>query len=45
MEKFEVDKIEIKKIENSMQDIAIYDKSNNDWYEELKKFEKSIISI
>ena len=45
MEKFEVDKIEIKKIENSMQYIAIYDKSNNDWYEELKKFEKSTLKI
>ena len=45
MEKFEVDKIEIKKIENSMQYIAIYDKSNNDWYEELKKFEKNTLKI
>ena len=33
MKKFEVDRTEIKKIENGMRYIAIYDKSNNDWYE------------
>ena len=45
MKKFEVDRTEIKKIENGMRYIAIYDKSNNDWYEELKKFEKSTLKI
>ena len=45
MKKFEVDRTEIKKIENGMRYIAIYDKSNNDWYEELKKFEKNTLKI
>ena len=45
MKKFEVDRTEIKKIENDMRYIAIYDKSNNDWYEELKKFEKNTLKI
>ena len=43
--KFEVAKTEIKKLENGMEYIAIYDKDNKDWYEELKKFQKDTLKI
>ena len=43
--KFEVAKTEIKKLENGMEYIAIYDKDNKDWYEELKKFNKDTLKV
>lgn len=43
--KFEVTKTEIKKLENGMEYIAIYDKDNKDWYEELKKFQKDTLKV
>ena len=43
--KFIVDKTEIKKLENGMEYIAIYDKDNKDWYEELKKFQKDKLKV
>ena len=43
--KFIVDKTEIKKLENGMEYIAIYDKDNKDWYEELKKFQKDTLKV
>ena len=43
--KFEVAKTEIKKLENGMEYIAIYDKDNKDWYEELKKFQKDKLKV
>ena len=43
--KFEVAKTEIKKLENGMEYIAIYDKDNKDWYEELKKFQKDTLKV
>lgn len=43
--KFEVAKTEIKKLENGMEYIAIYDKDNKDWYEELKKFQKDTLKM
>ena len=43
--KFEVTKTEIKKLENGMEYIAIYDKDNKDWYEELKKFQKDKLKV
>lgn len=43
--KFEVTKTEIKKLENGMEYIAIYDKDNKDWYEELKKFNKDTLKV
>lgn len=42
--KFEVTKTEIKKLENGMEYIAIYDK-NKDWYEELKKFKSDTLKV
>lgn len=43
--KFEVTKTEIKKLENGMEYIAIYDKDNRDWYEELKKFKSDTLKV
>ena len=43
--KFEVTKTEIKKLENGMEYIAIYDKDSKDWYEELKKFQKDKLKV
>ena len=43
--KFEVAKTEIKKLENGMEYVAIYDKDNKDWYEELKKFQKDTLKV
>lgn len=43
--KFEVAKTEIKKLENGMEYIAIYDKDNKDWYEELKKFKSDTLKV
>ena len=43
--KFEVTKTEIKKLENGMEYIAIYDKDNKDWYGELKKFQKDTLKV
>lgn len=43
--KFEVTKTEIKKLENGMEYIAIYDKDNKDWYEELEKFQKDTLKV
>ena len=43
--KFEVAKTEIKKLENGIEYIAIYDKDNKDWYEELKKFQKDTLKV
>ena len=43
--KFEVIKTEIKKLENGMEYIAIYDKDNKDWYEELKKFKSDTLKV
>lgn len=43
--KFEVDRTEIKQLEDGMKYIAIYDKANKDWYEELKKFDKDTLKV
>lgn len=43
--KFEVAKTEIKKLENGIEYIAIYDKDSKDWYEELKKFRKDTLKV
>ena len=43
--KFEVAKTEIKKLENGIEYIAIYDKNNKDWYEELKKFKSDTLKV
>lgn len=43
--KFIVEITEIKKLENGMEYIAIYDKDNKDWYEELKKFQKDTLKV
>lgn len=43
--KFIVKRTEIKKLENGMEYIAIYDKDNKDWYEELKKFQKDTLKV
>lgn len=43
--KFIVERTEIKKLENGMEYIAIYDKDNKDWYEELKKFQKDKLKV
>lgn len=43
--KFIVERTEIKKLENGMEYIAIYDKDNKDWYEELKKFNKDTLKV
>ena len=43
--KFIVERTEIKKLENGMEYIAIYDKDSKDWYEELKKFNKDTLKV
>ena len=43
--KFIVKRTEIKKLENGMEYIAIYDKDNKDWYEELEKFQKDTLKV
>ena len=43
--KFIVEITEIKKLENGMEYIAIYDKDNKDWYEELKKFKSDTLKV
>ena len=43
--KFIVERTEIKKLENGMEYIAIYDKDNKDWYEELKKFKSDTLKV
>lgn len=43
--KFEVDRTEIKQLEDGMKYIAIFDKDNKDWYEELKKFDKDTLKV
>lgn len=43
--KFEVDRTEIKQLEDGIKYIAIFDKDNKDWYEELKKFDKDNLKV
>lgn len=43
--KFEVDRTEIKQFEDGMKYIAIFNKDNKDWYEELKKFDKDTLKV
>lgn len=43
--KFIVDKTEIKQFEDGMKYIAIFDKDNKDWYEELKKFKTDTLKV
>lgn len=43
--KFEVNRTEIKQLEDGMKYIAIFDKDNKDWYEELKKFDKDTLKV
>lgn len=43
--KFEVDRTEIKQLEDGMKYIAIYDKDNKDWYEELEKFKPDTLKV
>lgn len=43
--KFIVDRTEIKQFEDGMKYIAIFDKDNKDWYEELKKFDKDTLKV
>ncbi len=43
--KFEVDRSEIKQFEDGMKYIAIFDKDNKDWYEELKRFDKDTLKV
>ncbi len=43
--KFTVDRNEIKQFEDGMKYIAIFDKDNKDWYEELKKFDKDTLKV
>lgn len=43
--KFIVDRTEIKQFEDGMKYIAIFDKDNEDWYEELKKFDKDTLKV
>lgn len=43
--KFIVERIEIKQLEDGMKYIAIFDKDNKDWYEELKKFDKDTLKV
>ena len=45
MKKFIVERKEIKQFEDGMKYIAIYDKDNKDWYEELKKFDKDTLKV
>nr|DAK09473.1 MAG TPA: tail fiber assembly protein [Caudoviricetes sp.] len=43
--KFIVDRTEIKQFEDGMKYIAIFDKDNKDWYEELTKFNKDTLKV
>ena len=43
--KFEVDRTEIKQFEDGMKYIAIFDKDNKDWYEELQKFKSDTLKV
>mgnify|MGYP000932080760 FL=1 len=43
--KFIVERTEIKQFEDGMKYIAIYDKANKEWYEELKKFHKDTLKV
>ena len=43
--KFIVDRTEIKQFEEGMKYIAIVDKNNKDWYEELKKFKPDTLKV
>ena len=43
--KFEVNRTEIKQLEDGIKYIAIFDKDNKDWYEELKKFDKDNLKV
>ena len=45
MKKFIVERTEIKQFEDGMKYIAIFDKDNKDWYEELKKFDKDTLKV
>ena len=43
--KFIVDRTEVKQFEDGMKYIAIFNKDNKDWYEELKKFQKDTLKV
>ena len=43
--KFIVDRTEAKQFEDGMKYIAIFDKDNKDWYEELKKFKTGTLKV
>jgi len=43
--KFIVERTEVKQFEDGMKYIAIFDKDNKDWYEELKKFDKNTLKV
>ena len=43
--KFIVDRTEAKQFEDGMKYIAIFDKDNKDWYEELKKFKTDTLKV
>ena len=43
--KFTVDRTEIKQFEDGMKYIAIFDKDNKDWYEELEKFKPDTLKV
>lgn len=43
--KFEVNRTEIKQFEDGVKYIAIYDKANKDWYEELQKFKPDTLKV
>ena len=45
MKKFIVDRTETKQFEDGMKYIAIYDKANKDWYEELQKFKPDTLKV
>ena len=45
MKKFIVERVETKQLEDGAKYIAIYDKDNKDWYEELKKFDKDTLKV
>ena len=43
--KFIVDRTEVKQFEDGMKYIAIFNKDNKDWYEELKKFKTDTLKV
>lgn len=45
MKKFIVERTEIKQFEKGMKYIAIFDKDDKDWYEELKKFDEDTLKV